>query len=69
MLMLSGMTRMSLYPRTAATSARPMPVLPLVGSTMVPPGFSLPKRSASLIMFRQMRSLMLPPGLNDSTLA
>ncbi|KXK02744.1 MAG: hypothetical protein UZ03_NOB001001835 [Nitrospira sp. OLB3] len=69
MLMLSGMTRINLYPRTAATNASPMPVLPLVGSTIVPPGLSLPCRSASSIMFRQIRSLTLPPGLKDSTLA
>src|SRR5215468_5276163 len=31
----SGIVRMRRYPFTAQTSARPMPVLPLVGSTMV----------------------------------
>src|ERR1044071_4129491 len=50
-------------------SARPMPVLPLVGSTMVAPGLSLPWRSAVSIMLRQIRSLTDPPGLNDSNLA
>ena len=44
-------------------------MLPLVGSTMVAPGLSLPSRSAVSIMFRQMRSLTDPPGLNDSILA
>lgn len=39
--MLSGMTRINLYPRTAATNASPMPVLPLVGSTIVPPRLEL----------------------------
>ena len=33
--MLSGMTRISFSPLAAATKARAMPVLPLVGSTMV----------------------------------
>ena len=46
-----------------------MPVLPLVGSTMVAPGVRRPLRSASSIIARQMRSLTLPPGLNDSSLA
>src|SRR5437879_7515488 len=43
--------------------ASPMPVLPLVGSTSVPP------RSASSTMATAMRSLTLPPGFNDSTFA
>jgi hypothetical protein len=34
----------------AATKARPMPVLPEVGSTMVMPGLSTPRCSASQIM-------------------
>src|ERR1051325_8016482 len=50
-------------------SASPMPVLPLVGSTIVAPGLSLPWRSAVSMILRQMRSLTEPPGLNDSTLA
>src|SRR5262245_56823245 len=46
-----------------------MPVLPLVGSTIVAPGLSFPWRSAVSIMFKQMRSLTDPPGLKDSSLA
>src|ERR1043165_4665140 len=46
-----------------------MPVLPLVGSTIVAPGLSLPCRSARSTMFRQMRSLTEPPGLKDSIFA
>src|SRR4051812_5747168 len=46
-----------------------MPVLPLVGSTMVPPGFSLPSRSAASMMREAMRSFEDPPGLRYSTLA
>ena len=35
---VSGMVRMSLYPRAAATKARAMPVLPLVGSMITVSG-------------------------------
>ena len=46
-----------------------MPVLPLVGSTIVVrPGAIVPLRSAASIMARPMRSLTLPPGLKDSSL-
>src|SRR6266567_4339854 len=53
----------------AAAMARPWPVLPEVGSMMVPPGFSRPSRSAASIMRMPMRSLTLPPGLSISSLA
>src|SRR5215831_2156620 len=53
----------------AASIASATPVLPDVGSTMVPPGRRSPRRSASSIMARAMRSLTLPPGLNHSSLA
>src|ERR1051326_3741254 len=46
-----------------------MPVLPLVGSTMVAPGLSFPSRSAASIMLRQILSLTEPPGFCDSSLA
>ncbi len=46
-----------------------MPVLPLVGSMTTPPGFSVPERSASSIIARQMRSLTEPPGLDCSIFA
>ena len=46
-----------------------MPVLPEVPSTIVPPGFSSPARSASSIIFTAMRSLIELPGLNVSSLA
>src|SRR3954463_12812341 len=49
--------------------ARPVPVLPDVGSTMVPPGLSLPSRSAASMSATATRSLMDPPGFSDSTLA
>ena len=48
---------------TAATMAKPMPVLPLVGSTIVPPGFRAPEPSASSTMASAMRSFIDPPGL------
>src|SRR6185295_1069552 len=66
--MLSGMTRTSLYPLTAATMARPMPVLPEVGSTITPPGLSLPDASASTTIDSAMRSLIDAPGLTRSCL-
>ncbi len=44
-------------------------MLPLVGSTSVEPGRSVPRRSASSIMARAIRSFTLPPGFWDSTLA
>ena len=49
--------------------AKPMPVLPLVGSIRVAPGFSMPCFSASSIMLEHIRSLTLPPGFRDSSLA
>src|SRR5262245_40467843 len=65
---LSGITNTQAYPRNAATSARPMPVLPLVASTMVPPGPSRPRRSASSTMLRATRSFIEPPGFRYSHL-
>ncbi len=44
-------------------------MLPLVGSTIVPPGRSSPLCSAASIMRRAIRSLTDPPGLKYSTLA
>src|SRR4051794_3229359 len=49
--------------------ARPVPVLPEVGSTIVPPGRSSPSRSAASIIAIAARSLIEPPGLRASTLA
>src|SRR5258708_5200457 len=70
MLIVSGIVRISLYPLTAATNARPMPVLPLVGSmSTVLPGLIFPARSASLIMLTPMRSFTLPTGFWLSSLA
>jgi hypothetical protein len=66
---LSGSTNTVLYPFIAETIAKPTPVFPDVASTMVPPGFSLPDRSASAIILTAMRSLTEPPGLKNSTFA
>ncbi len=44
-------------------------MLPLVGSTMVPPGWSAPEASAASIMRVAMRSFTEPPGLRYSTFA
>ena len=53
----------------AAAIASPTPVLPDVGSTIVPPGFSFPSRSAASISLIPIRSLTEPPGLMYSSLA
>ena len=44
-------------------------MLPEVGSTIVPPGWSSPEASAASIMRMAMRSFTEPPGLRYSTLA
>ena len=67
--MVSGIVRMIRYPREVATAARPMPVLPLVGSMMTESGVSRPEASAASIIARAMRSFTLPAGLKASSLA
>ncbi len=42
-------------------------MLPEVGSTMVPPGFSSPEASAASIIRSAMRSFTDPPGFRYST--
>src|SRR6266542_3791946 len=49
--------------------ARPTPVLPLVGSMMVPPARSWPPASARSTIARPIRSFTDPPGFRYSTLA
>jgi hypothetical protein len=49
-LCVSGITMTVLNPIEAPTSASPMPVLPAVPSTMVPPGASSPRATASRMM-------------------
>jgi hypothetical protein len=41
-------------------------VLPLVGSTIVPPGLSWPEASAASIIAKAMRSLIDAPGFDRS---
>src|SRR5580698_2411378 len=70
MLIVSGIVRISLYPFTAATNARAIPVLPLVGSIrMVSPGLIRPAFSALSIMANPMRSFTLAAGFRLSSLA
>ena len=66
---LSVETQISLYPFTIAANARPIPVLPDVPSTIVPPFTNLPSFSASSTIFSAIRSLTELPGLKNSTLA
>jgi hypothetical protein len=55
---------------TAATSARPTPVLPDVASMIVDrPGCRRPARSAASIIASAGRSLTEPPGFSCSHLA
>ena len=49
--------------------ASPVPVLPEVGSMIVPPGRRRPSRSAASIMRIATRSLIEPPGLKTSSFA
>src|SRR3954447_19778696 len=49
--------------------ASPVPVLPDVGSMIVPPGLRRPSRSAASTSRMATRSLIEPPGLKYSTLA
>src|SRR4029077_17504169 len=57
------------YPLIAAPIASPTPVLPDVGSTIVPPGRSFPARSAASIIGSPMRSFTEPPGFRYSSFA
>src|SRR2546429_3016521 len=52
-----------------AAMASPWPVLPEVGSTIVPPGLRSPFSSAASIIRTPMRSFTLPPGFSISSLA
>ena len=68
MLMVSGMVSIILYPFAAAMDARPIPVLPEVGSIITEPGFSLPVCSACAIMAFPTRSFTLLAGFRYSSL-
>ena len=57
----------TLYPLAAPTHESPIPVFPLVASTIVEPGFRIPSCSAFSIMLRAIRSFTEEPGLNASS--
>ena len=67
-LWVSGITITVRKPSALATSASPMPVLPAVPSTTVPPGRSVPRAMASRMMNKAARSLTDPPGFMNSAL-
>src|SRR5437667_1359604 len=60
---------MQRYPLIAAAIASPTPVLPEVGSTIVPPGRSFPSRSAASSIASPIRSFTEPPGFRYSSFA
>ena len=68
-LVFSGITQINLYPRTLAAIASEIPVLPLVGSRIVAPGFKRPSRSAASIIEIAVRSLIEPVGFRSSIFA
>ncbi len=55
-------------PSALPTSASPMPVFPAVPSTMMPPGFSVPRLTASWMMNSAARSFTDWPGFMNSAL-
>ena len=65
---LVGIVATKGYPLAAQTIAKPTPVLPLVASITVCPGFRAPLRSASSMMLMAKRSLTDPAGLKNSAL-
>ena len=67
--MVSGIVMMRRNPLDAAAIASPTPVLPEVGSTKTVSLLMRPSFSAFSIIAKPTRSLTLPPGLKDSTLA
>ena len=69
MLIVSGIVKINLYPLDAQTIAKPIPVFPLVGSTINVSLLINPFSSASIIIALAILSFALPPGLKESTLA
>lgn len=65
----SGITITAWKPRAAAIIASAMPMLPDVGSTMVPPSVRFPRATASSMMDAAARSLTDPLGLDRSGFA
>ena len=68
-LIVSGSVSIALYPLATATNAKPIPVLPEVGSIIVAPGLSIPFFSASSIIDNATLSFADPAGLRYSSLA
>jgi len=56
-VMVSGMVKMQRRPSAAAVKAMPIPVLPLVGSTITFPGRSSPRSIAASNIATPIRSL------------
>ena len=69
MLMVSGIVKITRYPLAVPTAAKPIPVLPLVGSIITEPSFNWPFASASSIIAFATRSFTLPAGLKYSSFA
>ena len=67
-LIFSGMVIYNGYPLTAAAIAKPTPVLPLVASTNLFPGFSFPYFSASRTILIPILSFKDPPAFMNSHL-
>ena len=65
--MVSGITSITLYPSAAPTIAKPMPVLPLVGSMIVDPALISPRFLASSSIASAARSFTEPDGLKNSS--
>jgi len=60
-----GMTTWTVQPFRWPSRTRPMSVLPLVRSTLIGFGLSLPSRSAPSSMARTARPLTFPPGVEE----
>ncbi len=56
-LIVSGIVNTALYPLAAHKNAKPIPVLPLVGSTIVSPGLILPSRLLFQSLLKQFYPL------------
>ena len=68
LLCVSGITITVLKPIEAPTKAKPIPVLPAVPSTIVPPGFNLPEFIAFFIILNAALSFTDCPGFKNSAL-
>jgi len=69
MLIDSGIVKIKRCPLAAQMKARPMPVLPLVGSITTVSFVIKPCLSAVVIIDKAIRSFTLPQGFLDSSFA